>query len=92
MGLVDEEDEHTSSSASADWVNELDRGGLWLVREGTYMLFSAMEEVREHFKMGCIRDITDGCKDKIVTAVKMNDEVLFYRCILTTESEDKDAQ
>ena len=36
MGLVDEEDEYTSSSASADWVNELDRGGLWHVREGTW--------------------------------------------------------
>ena len=51
-----------------------------------------MEEVREHFKMGCIQDVTDGCKDKIVTAVKTNDKVLFHRCILTTESEDKEAQ
>ena len=60
MGLLEEE-EKEPATASADWVNEVDRGGLWHVREGTYMLFSAMEEeVREHFQMGFVRDMKDG--------------------------------
>ena len=88
-----EEEEKEPATASADWVNEVDRGGLWHVREGTYMLFSAMEEeVREHFQMGFVRDMKDGCKERITTAVKSNDEVLFHWCMLTAESEDKDAQ
>ena len=54
MGLL-EEDEVVPSTASGDWISEVDRGGLWHVREGTYMLLSAMEEeVREHFHMGCV--------------------------------------
>ena len=93
MGLLEEEDEQTPSSASDYRVNEIDRGGLWHVQEGTYMLFSAMEEeVREHFQMGCMRDITDGCKEKIMTAIKTNNEVLFHWCMLTAESEDEHAQ
>ena len=60
MGLLEEE-EKEPATASADWVNEVDRGGLWHVREGTYMLFCAMEEeVREHFQMGFVRDMKDG--------------------------------
>ena len=38
---------------SADWVGVVDRGGLLHIKEGTYMLFYAMEEeVREHFHLG----------------------------------------
>ena len=36
----------------ADWVDVVDRGGLLHMKEGTYMLFYAMEEeVREHFHL-----------------------------------------
>lgn len=36
--------EEEVESQSATWINEVDRGGLWHVQEGTYMLFAAMEE------------------------------------------------
>ena len=46
-GLSSEEQEDT---ASADWVDVVDRGGLLHVKEGAYMLFGAMEEeVWEYF-------------------------------------------
>ena len=88
-----EEDGAVPFTASADWVNEVDRGGLWHVREGTYMLFSAMEEeVREHFQMSYVRDMKEDCKEKITAAVKDNDDVLFHWCMLTTETAEDDAQ
>ena len=39
MALVDEEyrESPTTSSTSVDWVNEVDRGDLWHVKEGTYV-------------------------------------------------------
>ena len=87
-----EEDGTVPFTASADWVNEVDRGGLRHVREGTYMLFSAMEEeVREHFQMGYVRDMKEDCKEKITAAVK-DDDVLFHWCMLTTETTEDDAQ
>ena len=64
--LLGSEDE---SSASADWVDVVDRGGLLHVRKGTYMLFCAMEEeVREHFRMGKMAEITDGIRELVETA------------------------
>ena len=41
-----------SDAPSADWVDVVDRGGLLHIKEGTYMLFYAVEEeVREHFHL-----------------------------------------
>ena len=71
MGLLKNDDESESISSSADWLNEVHRGGLWHVQEGTYMLFVAMEEVREHLQ---VRDMKERCREQIVTAVKKNEE------------------
>ena len=36
--------------------------------------------------------VTEGFKTTVVNAVMENKEVLFHRCTLTAETEDKDAQ
>ena len=91
--LLKEEDGEEPESQSATWLNEVDRGGLWHVQEGTYMLFAAMEEeVREHFQVGAIEDAKEGCRERLYTAVSSNDEVLFHWCLLTAESEEAHAQ
>ena len=41
MDLV-ESDREVQPSSSADWVQAVDRGGLWHVKQGTYMLFYAL--------------------------------------------------
>ena len=69
--------------SSANWVMEVDRGGLWRVQEGTYMLFASMEEeVREHLQVG---NMKEGFKEEVTIAVSANDDVLFHWCILTAE-------
>ena len=74
-------------------VNEVDRGGLWHVQEGTYTLFAAMEEeVREHFQVGAIEVAKEGRREKLTDAVSNNDDVLFHWCLLTAESEEAHAQ
>ena len=91
--LLKEDDEEEAVSLSAAWVNEVDRGGLWHVREGTYMLFAAMEEeVREHFRFGALEDSKERCREQLTTAVTRSDEVLFHWCMLTTEIEEIHAQ
>ena len=87
---LDDDEEAASLSAaslSAAWVNEVDRGGLWHVREGTYMLFVA--EVREHFRFGASKE---RCRERLTTALSSNDEVLFHWCMLTAEIEEIHAQ
>lgn len=54
------EENREEESLSATWVNEIDREGLWHFREGTYILFAAMEEVPEHFRVGAIEAVKEG--------------------------------
>ena len=51
------------------------------------------EEVREHFQMHMVSEqvMSSGSKDRLIAAVK-DDEVLFHWCILTAETDDKDAE
>ena len=42
MELVADEDDE--EEASAEWVNLVDRGGLWHITNATFMLFCAIEE------------------------------------------------
>ena len=81
-----------AATASADWVDVVDRGGLLHVKEGTYMLFCAMEEeVREHFRMENVTNVTEGNREQVEGAVMDNDEVLFQWCMLTADVSDADA-
>jgi len=90
-GLLAEEGE-TAATASADWVAVVDRGGLVHVKEGTYMLFCAMEEeVRENFQMAKLNKMTEGYKERMEGAVIDNDDVLFQWCMLTPQVSDSDA-
>ena len=92
-GLLKVKDREGQESSSAEWVNEVDRGGLWHVEEGTYMLFAAMEEeVREHFRVGCIEVAKERCREKLTDAVRNNEDVLFHWCMLTAETEESHAE
>ena len=85
-GLLADEGEDAATS-SVDWVDVVDRGGLLHVKEGTYMLFCAMEkEVREHFRMDSITNMTEGNREQIESAIMDNDEVLFQWCMLTADA------
>ena len=91
LGLLEDEGEF-ATTVSADWIDAVDRGGLWHVREGTYMLFSAMEEeVRSHFHINKVQEMTKGYKETIISAIMDNDNVLFHWCMLTADTEDEDA-
>ena len=90
-GLLSDEEED-AATASADWVDVVDRGGLLHVKEGTYMLFCAMEEeVREHFRIDKATAMVEGNREQVENAVMENDDVLFHWCTLVTDISDTDA-
>ena len=90
-GLLSDEEED-SATVSVDWVDVVDRGGLLHVKEGTYMLFCAMEEeVREHFRMDKETTMVEGKREQVENAVMDNDNVLFQWCMLATDISDTDA-
>ena len=58
--LLQEEGE-SAMSATANWLEAVDRGGLVHVKEGTHMLFCAMEEVvREYLHTNKVHQMTEG--------------------------------
>lgn len=75
-----------SSTPTTTWINEVDRGGLWHVKEGTFMLFQAMkEEVKEHFRIGKVLTMDEGYRATVVKKIINNEDVTFYWCLLTTD-------
>ena len=67
-------------SSSINWIKAVDRGDLLHVKEGTYMLFIAMEEVvREHLHVNKMHAMTEGYKTTVVRAITESEEVLFHQ-------------
>ena len=92
QGLL-QDDGASSASASADWIDAVDRGGLWHVREGTFMLFCAMEEVvREYLHVNNVSGMTEEFKVTVVSAMTESEDVLFHWCMLSAETEEEDAK
>lgn len=89
--LVDaDRGQDASPTSTTAWIKEVDRGGLWHVKEGTFMLFQAMEEeVREHFRMR--KAMHEGYKSTVVKAISENEDVAFYWCMLTADISSDDA-
>ena len=53
-------------------MNEVDRGGLWHVREGRYILFVAMA-LGNTFDFGALEDSKERCRERLTTALSSND-------------------
>ncbi len=83
------EDEHKSAS-SRDRITSVDRGGLCHVKDTTYMVFVAMEEnLRHHFKISNVREMTDDFRKKVVKELLENEDIGFYRSMLALSLEPK---
>ena len=69
------------------------RGGLFHVSDSTYTLFHAMEEdVRNHLRKTPAHKITDGFKQKLLSSIASNEDVLFYWSMLSADADEEDAQ
>lgn len=74
LSLMELNGDEDGERGTEDWVNSLDRGGLWHVSDTTYSLFYAMEEeVRSHFTPTAA--MNEQMKDLVANAILENDEV-----------------
>lgn len=91
MDLVGDDD--NADSLSSEWLNEVDRGGLWHVNENTYMTFVAMEEeIRRHLRNTSAPHMVTGYKEKVVKNIASNEDVLFYWSMAGAEIDDEEGQ
>lgn len=87
------DDEDECQEASAEWIDLIDRGGLWHVSTETYMFFCAIEEeLRRHLNVSAIKELSCGLKDQIKTAIVSSDDVGFYWRMLCTEAEEEEKE
>ena len=85
--------EDDASDDTENWTSMIDRGGLFHVSETTYTLFHAMEEeVCDHLRKTPAHKITDGFKQKLLSSIASNEDVLFYWSMLSADADEEDAQ
>ena len=81
------------STYSAQWVKQVNRGGLQQVNDMAYLLCREIElEVRKYFVKDSIRELKAGSKEKIVDAILVNESVQFQWCRLSFDLQDSGAQ
>ena len=93
--IMDLSDDDTSDDSGKveSWTTLIDRGGLFHVSDSTYTLFHAMEEeVRDHLRKMPAHKITDGFKQKLLSSIASNEDVLFYWSMLSADADEEDAQ
>ena len=71
------------------WIKRIDRGGLWHVNEGIYVLFYAMEEIiRQHFTVRSIESLDTRTKDRCLDAVLKSDDIKHHWSTLASHIDD----
>jgi hypothetical protein len=90
-------EEWDEDRGTEDWINTIDRGGLWHVDDQVYSFFNVIEEeVRLHFKPTVALNIserrhqTNNVRECMDAAVINNEAVLFYWSLLAVGISDID--
>lgn len=80
----DDEDNNDFLSCTREWVNKVNRGGLHLVTDETFLLFKAMELTVRHYLIGTSISIEEAIED-----VRDNEDVLSCWSLITSDVEDE---
>ena len=89
MDLCDEDKEVTDTS---DWIDAIDRGGLVRISENTFEFFQTMELVlRCVYNTETVQEVTSATRENLCRLIITNDDVLFYRCMVTVEVDQEEA-
>ena len=77
-----------ANGTDEQWLNAIDRGGLWHVRENTYGLFCALEAaVQTQLKFICRIRVPSSKKSGVIGEVMQSDNVQFYWIIFQADFE-----
>ena len=89
MDLCDEDGEVKNTS---DWINAIDRGGLVRISENTFEFFRTMELILHCvYNSETVQEMTSATRENLCRLITTNDDVLFYRCMVTVEVDQEEA-
>ena len=88
MTLTEGVDFEEGLGTSEEWTELIDRGGLLCIRENTFHLFCALEEVQLQLKS--LSGQTSSRKMEMINIISASDNVKFYWLIVTADFKIKD--
>ena len=73
-----------------EWINLIDRGGLWHVNDFTYTVISILEdEIRRHLKFAALKSPNEKQRGlTIFESIMKNEDLKFQRTLITANSDD----
>ena len=70
--------------ATEEWTNQIDRGGLWHINNGMYLVFVIIEdEIRNYLHVKALGEINESTKKTILDALRSNEDLLSLWGMLT---------
>ena len=85
--LIDMSGYEMNEGGTEDWINSIDRGGLWHINDQTYSLFYAIEEVRKYFQPECASKLQNS-KKEITETILQSVDVQFHWSMLSVDVDE----
>ena len=89
MTLVKGVQHPESAGNNEEWLDSVDRGGLWHVRENTFYFFCALEE-EVQLQLKQLAQSAHAARKRMIEAITASDDVQFYWLIVTADFDDDD--
>ena len=89
MTLVKGVQHPENTGVNEEWLDSVDRGGLWHVRENTFYFFCALEE-EVQLQLKQLAQSAHAARKKMIEAITTSDDVQFYWLIVTADFDDDD--
>ena len=81
--LLQDDDDVGEQDASCEWMALVDRGGLIHISDDLYQVFIAIEvHIRRFFRVENALEMSSCSKEKIISGLLTNEDVLFYWCMV----------
>ena len=80
-----------NTGANEEWIDSVDRVGLWHVRENTFHFFCALAgEFQLQLKQ--LPQSAHAARKRMIKAITANEDIQFYWLIVTVDFEDDDVK
>jgi len=78
-----------NTGTNEEWLDSVDRGGLWHVRENTFYFFCALEEAVQ-LQLKQLAQSAHAARKRMIEAITASDDVQFYWQIVTADFDEEE--
>jgi hypothetical protein len=85
--LVKQQGNSEAAETAEEWIDMIDRGGLWRVNNAVFQFFCALEEDIKHLLHSLKQNVEESQKKMIISKLKSSEDVMFYWSIVCADLE-----